>query len=500
MADRASAKKLSGLVGMLQEIAGPDRVILDAAERDFYSADLFFSGATAAIIVQPGTRDELVATVRAVTREGIAVVPRGGGLSYTRGYVPQRAECVLVDTRRVDRIVEIHPDDMLVTVEAGCTWAALHAALAPHGLRVPHFGPASGRVSTIGGGLSQNSVFFGSGTAGTAADCVLSLEIVLANGEILRTGSAGIDGGSPFLRYHGPDLSGLFLGDCGTLGVKSAGTFRLQRTPNGVACASFAFRSFEAIIAVQTQIAREQIAAECLGLGSYVPTPARHRGASPAGGAAAPPGLHLVVEGRDETDAAARLDLLRPIAAREGTEVEPVVPRALRADPFGFVNSPLDEQGRLQAWTHGIVPLSRAPGLYAALVAFLDEWAEEMARHTIEVTVSTLVAGNALLLEPVLYWHDTPRPIHLWSMSEAPAQGGPEAHKANPAATETVVELRGGLRDLFARERVAHLQIGKYYNYLGGLDPAACAAVEGIKTVLDPHGLMNPGALGLATD
>ena len=329
---------------------------------------------------------------------------------------------------------------------------------------------------------------------------MLSLEVVLADGQTLRTGSAAIADGPPFFRYHGPDLGGLFLGDCGALGIKSAATFRLEHRPPAVVAASYSFPTFEAMIAAQAQIARQQIAAECLGAGPFVPTPARHRGASPTGGPAAPPNLHLVVEGRDEADAAARLDSLRPLAAREGREIEPVVPHAFRADPFGFVQSPLDAQGRLQAWTHGIVPLSRAAGLYGALLALLDQWAEEMARHGIEATVSAIVAGNAFLLEPVLYWHDAPRPIHLRGMAGASDDGEQTVHKANPAAAKAVVELRGGLRDLFARERTAHLQIGKYYSYLGGLDPAARSAVMGIKGVLDPRGLMNPGALGLATE
>ena len=484
MAKRVSAAKMSGLVGNLQGIAGADHVVLDAAERDYYSVDLFFTGPTAAIVVQPGTRQELSSVVAAVTREGVAVVPRGGGVSYTRGYVPQRPESVLIDTRRIDRIVEIRPDDMFVTVEAGCTWAALLQALAPHGVRVPHFGPASGRVSTIGGGLSQNTVFFGSGIAGTAADCVLSLEVVLASGEVLHTGSAAIDGASPFLRYHGPDLGGLFLGDCGALGVKAAATLRLQPVPGGVAFASFTFSSFEAMIAAQTGIARQQIAAECLGVGSY---PLTSTAAS----------LHLVVEGRDEADAAARLKILRSSASAKGDEVEPVVPRAFRADPFGFVQSPLDAQGRLQAWTHGIVPLSRAAAVHAALIAFLDSHADDMARHAIEASVSGVVAGNLFLLEPILTWRDAPRPIHRRVMA-TPADDTQAAHSANPSAARAVAELRDGLRDLFARERAAHMQIGKYYSYLGGLEPAARAAIEGIKGVLDPHGLMNPGALGLA--
>ena len=69
--------------------------------------------------------------------------------------------------------------------------------------------------------MSQNAAFFGSAQHGVSADSVLGLEIILANGSLLRTGSWAGTGKAPFQRNYGPDLTGIFLGDCGAFGVKS---------------------------------------------------------------------------------------------------------------------------------------------------------------------------------------------------------------------------------------------------------------------------------------
>jgi D-lactate dehydrogenase (cytochrome) len=97
---------------------------------------------------------------------GAAIVPRGGGMSYTDGYLPVRPLSVTFDLGHLNRIVHIAAEDMYVTVEAGCTWDALNNALAPLGLRTPYWGPVSGGRATVGGALSQNSVFWGAARRG----------------------------------------------------------------------------------------------------------------------------------------------------------------------------------------------------------------------------------------------------------------------------------------------------------------------------------------------
>ena len=188
----------------------------------------------------------------------------------------------MLDLRRLDR-VEVVPEDGYVLAEAGCTWEALDAALEPLGSRTPFRGPLSGRRATVGGTLSQNAIFFGSGLHGTASDSVLGLEVVLASGALLRTGSSAASGTPPFLRAYGPDLTGLFLGDSGALGIKARASLRLLPRPAARTPLSIGFRNrascLEALLA-------------CARLGR-----ASELAADQALLAGSPWSLHAVVEG-----------------------------------------------------------------------------------------------------------------------------------------------------------------------------------------------------------
>ena len=115
-------------------------VSTDHATLDFYAHDIFARGADLAAVVRPGDKQELAAAVAAATHAGHAVIPRGGGMSYTGGYTAEVPGAVLFDLARMDRVLEIDETNMTVTVEAGCTWAALRDRLAPRGLRTPMWG------------------------------------------------------------------------------------------------------------------------------------------------------------------------------------------------------------------------------------------------------------------------------------------------------------------------------------------------------------------------
>ena len=147
-----------------------------------------------------------------------------------------------------DRIDEFNAT---VTVGAGVTWAALRDALAPHGLRTPFWGPFSGIAATVGGSVSQNALSHGSGAYGISAGSVLSLEVVLTSGEVMRTGA------SQAVRNYGPDLTGLFCGDCGALGIKAAITMPLVAAQPASADLSFAFADFAAFAEAGRLIQRE---------------------------------------------------------------------------------------------------------------------------------------------------------------------------------------------------------------------------------------------------
>ena len=155
----------------LVDIVGSEHVLTDDEDREFFSQDIYSTSSDfAACVVRPGTCDETCRVVAAATAARFSVIARGGGTSYTGGLLPDRPNSVIVDTRRLDRVVEINADDMYVVVEAGCTWKELHAALKPHGLRPPFWGPLSGGTAVIGGSLSQNSILHGSALHGASAE------------------------------------------------------------------------------------------------------------------------------------------------------------------------------------------------------------------------------------------------------------------------------------------------------------------------------------------
>jgi len=211
-----------------KQALGANNVSDDKDMCELFSQDIWAVGLTADFIIRPGDTAELSEAVQIAARRKIRLNPRGAGMSYTKGYAPSKVKTGIVDFTRMDEILEINEVDMYVTVQTGCTWKALYEALKPLGLRTPFWGPLSGYSSTIGGGLSNNSAFFGSGTYGPASDSVTSLTMVLADGSIAKTGSAASPHGKPFWRQYGPDLTGLFLSDSGSLGFKAEATLRLM--------------------------------------------------------------------------------------------------------------------------------------------------------------------------------------------------------------------------------------------------------------------------------
>ena len=187
-------------------------------------------------------------------------------MSYTDAYLPIDNHSAIVDLSALKRIRSISPLDLTVTAESGCTWAELDAALAPQGLRAKFWGPMSGARATLGGGMSQGAATFGSAKHGTSASAALGFEVVLGTGETLDTARIGQKQREAFFRPYGPDLTGLFTGDAGALGIKTAVTLQLEPRPAVRDSVSFAFDSFEALATTVANVSRRGLATEMFGL------------------------------------------------------------------------------------------------------------------------------------------------------------------------------------------------------------------------------------------
>lgn len=520
----------TALITALEGRLGTEFVVTDPGERQFYSSDVFSSGEVAALVVRPGSIDELGETVATATKAGYSIVPRGGGLSYTDGYIPDRPRSIIVDTQRLNRITEINTEDMHVTAECGVTWKQIYDALKEAGVRTPFFGTGSGLHATVGGTLSQNAINYGSTLHGTASDSVLGLDIVPASGKLLRTGSAATPyEPSPFFRTYGPDLTGLFLADNGALGIKAAATLRLIPWPAVTRFASFDFATHVAFAGALSEISRQAVAAECFGYDPFFITQrlkvrdlagdlvrlagVARAGRTVLGGLAdafkvAAAGrrylegtryaLHVVVEGRDEAEADSALAIAkRAASAHDGKEIDNTLPQVVRGNPFGPPNLLLGAGGERWIPVHALVPHSRLVATMDALDAYFDENAEVVEAHSIEWGYIVLACGtSACLIEPAFYWKDSLEELHKRYLEPGFLRKLPR-HPANPEARAAVSRIREDLAEMFMLAGAVHFQIGKFYRYRESRTPGTFELLQALKAHLDPEGLMNPGALGL---
>ncbi|HMF31977.1 MAG TPA: FAD-binding oxidoreductase [Candidatus Lokiarchaeia archaeon] len=218
----------------IESVVGSDYV----TDKDFMKAaysrnvDPAFPDRWADMIVRPSTTEEVSDIVKIANKYKIRMVPRGGGADLVGGSVTQGG--ILFDMTRMNHIVEVNADDFYCVVECGITWGALVSELHAKGLTTGVLGPGSGYSATIGGGLSNSTAGFGSTKYGLVPDICLGVEVVLPNpeGTILQTGVAANKYAKPFARYGvTPDFTGLFMGDVGTMGIKTKAFLRLAPLP-----------------------------------------------------------------------------------------------------------------------------------------------------------------------------------------------------------------------------------------------------------------------------
>ena len=512
----------------LSVLLGDEHVVTDDAERRYFAMDVYNAREMPLAVIRPGTVEELQQAARIALRGGLALVPRGGGASYTDGYLPTTADSLLVDTSRLNRIIEINATDMYVTVEPAVTWERLNAALAKQKLRTPFWGPFSGLKATVGGSTSQNSASLGTGNHGLSAESVLSFDVVLGNGELLRTGSASISTSTPFFRWYGPDLTGLFTGDTGAMGIKARITLRLIRRPPKTGAASFGFDSFGGMAAGMSAVARLGVVADNYGLDpklqqgqltktntsdaaravwnvardSSNPLEASSRLARMAlagkrffGGFSH--SVHYVVEGHSAAEVKTKLKLVRETMRPHGTEIANTVPTVLRSMPFIPMYSVLGVRGERWVPMHGIMPFSRVAEFRRRLMGLYEENASRMKELRVDTGAMFMtVSSNAFLYEPVFYWEDSRTAFHKRFMPQDYLKTLPE-HDENPEGRALVAELRQKILDIFWEVGAIHLQVGKTYPYLRGRQPEAERLLRAFKGGVDPNNLMNPGALGL---
>ncbi|TIH34870.1 FAD-binding protein [Subtercola vilae] len=190
------------------------------------------------VVVYAHTVADVVHTLTVAHRHRVPVVTRGAG-SGLAGGATAGSTAIVLDLASMNRIVEISPVDGLARVEPGVITADLDRAAAGHGLfYAPD--PGSVAISTIGGNIATNAGGLRGAKYGVTRDAVLALDVVLADGTVVHTGRDTVKG------VTGYDLTALFVGSEGTLGVVVGATVRLLPRPKGQATAAAYFSSVDA--------------------------------------------------------------------------------------------------------------------------------------------------------------------------------------------------------------------------------------------------------------
>lgn len=217
------------LAGPLADVLPPELISTEPGILAEHSIDRsgWGDGQGPAVVVHPESVAQVQAVLRFATEHDVPVVTRGAGTGLAGGAAGTAGSIVLV-TGRLNRIIELSAVDQLAVVEAGVITAELDATARRFGLFYPP-DPASHTVSTIGGNVATNTGGLHCVKYGVTRDSVLALDVVLADGRLLRTGHRTVKG------VTGLDLTALFVGSEGTLGVVVGATVRLRPLPAGQA-------------------------------------------------------------------------------------------------------------------------------------------------------------------------------------------------------------------------------------------------------------------------
>ncbi len=195
------------------------------------------------VVVRPTTTDEVAKVVKVAYENEIPVVPFAGGTGMGGGAVPVEG-CILIDTRGLNRILEIDKENMVVVTQTGITVAALNEELAKHGLWWPH-DPESKPVSTVGAAIAcDNDGTFGV-KYGKSADYLLDLVVVTGTGDVVRLGHRKASCSSTGYKLHW-----LMVGAEGTLGIITEATLRVFPKPETRVVEAAVFKSVSSAILV----------------------------------------------------------------------------------------------------------------------------------------------------------------------------------------------------------------------------------------------------------
>ena len=450
------------IIREIEGLIGKENVKASEEERRCYSYDGRTSGTIPDLIVLPSSARDVSAVLKLANKHLFPVVPRGQGTGLTGGSVPARGGVVLSLTR-MNRILEIDPQNLITVVEPGVITFVLQQEVAKQGLFYPP-DPASYKYSSIGGNVAECAGGPNSFKYGVTRDYVLGIEVVLATGEILNLGVKTMKG------VVGYDLTRLFVGSEGTLGVITKITLKLIPLPETKATILALFNEVEEAAETVSAIVAAKIVPSTIEFMDKASIVCSEK-ASPMG---LPPGVGglLLIE----------VDGVRESVLSQAEKVRAIVEghHAIRCD---LTEDPVESDRLWQARR----ALSQALYTVAPLKIAEDV---VVPRSAIPALVRALEAMRGRFGIPILgFGHAGDGNIHVNLM----IQDTPEDRdKAEEAVKEIFAEsLRLG--GTMSGEHGIGLTKAPYLGM--ELADVAMATMKKVKQLFDPNGILNPGKI-----
>jgi FAD/FMN-containing dehydrogenase len=449
-------------LSQLAKIVGQDYVSNRPEELYLYSRD---PGAQkprrADYVVMPRTVAEVQQIVRLANQEKIAITPMGAGLTLSALTVPVRGGLVM-DMKRMDRIIEVNEASRYAVIEAGVTQAALRAYLEKNHPRLQHSTPESPPTATVVGNILIHGHGHLTPRYGVNSQMVNGMEVVLPTGEVCKLGSCSV---SPywFSRDPLPDLMGLFLGWLGTTGIVTKLSIQLFPKPSFRDLLLFVSDSVELIPEIIAELSQINLLENC-----FIITQEKPRWAQRIY-------YIIVVSGESEEEFETKKELHNRIFQKHRDKIEPVneepalTPlreRFLGVPPFAATAADFRKGGGFE-YTGAILPIEVIPQAWQSGIEIAHKY-----DLLYQLGVQLLPNGHSVMI------------AYSYSFNRAVEE---EAERARGALDETnrlTLEL-GGV--VWKPELPAQKLI------LEKMDANTRQLINRIKKALDPNDIMNPG-------
>lgn len=452
----------SKVIDEIRSIVGKDNVMDSMEQRQCYSYDARTDGIVPELIVFPSSAAEVSGILKLANRHGFPVIPRGQGTGLTGGAIPVVEGVVLVFTR-MDRILELDTENLIAVVEPGVITFNLQQEAAKYGLFYPP-DPASYKYSSIGGNVAECAGGPNSLKYGVTRDYVIGLEVVLPTGEILNTGVRTMKG------VVGYDLTRLFVGSEGTLGVVTKITVKLAPLPEAKATILALFTEVEEAARAVSAIIAAKIIPSTIEFMDRASIRCSEK-ASPMGIPEEIGGLLLIEVDGNEEAVTPQVEKVKKILTSQKAARCDVTRDPAEADKLWQARRVLSQA------TYNLNPVKIAEDVV-------------VPRSHIPTLIRTLEALEKKYQIPILsFGHAGDGNFHVSIMIKDTPE---DRHKAEEAVKDIFAETVR-LGGTLSGEHGIGTSKAPYLDM--ELSPEVIATMKSIKTLFDPNNILNPGKI-----